>query len=216
MTYLTLEDSRALEEAIQLIQRGGVVAFPTDTVYGMGASLQHPEALRRVYDLKGRSPDKPLPILISRAEMIDRLSPEPDESLIELAMRFWPGPLTIVVPADSSLPGEVKAPDGTIGVRMPNHSIPLAIAERNGGAIAVTSANLTGHAPTHSAAEIRDTHALKVDLVLDGGRSPQENASTVIRVEDGDLVILREGVIDRQTLTVAWTGLEPQGSVRIG
>ena len=127
MAYLSLEDGRALEVAIGVLQHGGVIAFPTDTVYGIGASLEHPAALRRIYDLKGRSPDKPLPILISRAEIIDQLSPDVDERLIELAQQFWPGALTIVLPAADHLPAEVKAPDNTIGVRLPKPRYGVAV-----------------------------------------------------------------------------------------
>ena len=204
MAYLSLEDGRALEEAIRVLQHGGVIAFPTDTVYGIGASLEHPAALRRIYDLKGRSPDKPLPILISRPDVIDRLSPSVDERLIELAQRFWPGALTIVLPAAEHLPAEVKAPDNTIGVRLPNHSIPLTIAERAGGAIATTSANLSGADAAHAATEIQEAFGSDIDVILDGGFSPQQNASTVIRLVDGEIVVLREGVISAEALHTAW------------
>ncbi len=204
MAYLSLEDSRALEQAIAELQHGGVIAFPTDTVYGIGADLGHPPALRRIYDLKGRAPDKPLPILIARLEVLDDLSPDVDERLVDLAEHFWPGALTIVLPAGGNLPAEVKAPDNTIGVRLPNHSIPLTIAERAGGAIATTSANLSGQEAAHSASEIRDAFGSDIDLILDGGMTPQANPSTVIRVDDGEIVVLREGVISAQELQSAW------------
>lgn len=204
MAYLTLEDSRALEKAISTLQHGGVIAFPTDTVYGMGASLEHPSALRRIYDLKGRAPDQPLPILIAQLHMLDKLSPEIDERLIDLAEQFWPGALTIVLPAADHLPAEVKAPDNTIGVRLPNHSIPLTIAERAGGAIATTSANISGQNPAHAAKEIQDAFGNGIDVVLDGGFTPQENPSTVVRMVDGEIVILREGVITAEELRQAW------------
>lgn len=204
MAYLTLEDSRALEQAIGELQHGGVIAFPTDTVYGIGASLEHPAALRRIYDLKGRQPDKPLPILIARVEVLDQLSPDVDERLVDLAEQFWPGALTIVVPAADHLPAEVKAPDNTIGVRLPNHSIPLTIAERAGGAIATTSANHSGRDAAHSASEIRDAFGTEIDLILDGGFAPQSNPSTVIRVVDGEIIMLRAGVISEEELKQAW------------
>lgn len=204
MAYLSLEDSRALEQASGALQHGGVVAFPTDTVYGIGASLDHPAALRRIYDLKGRSPDKPLPILISRVEVLDQLSSDVDERLVELAEQFWPGALTIVLAAALHLPAEVKAPDNTIGVRLPNHSIPLTLAERAGGAIATTSANLSGQASAHAASEIHDAFGGTIDVILDGGFAPQENPSTVIRVVNGEIVVLREGVISATELRAAW------------
>lgn len=207
MSYLSLEDGRALEQAIGALSHGGVVAFPTDTVYGIGASLEHAEALRRIYDLKGRQPDKPLPILIARVDVLDDLSPDVDERLIELAQKFWPGALTIVLPAADHLPAEVRAPDNTIGVRLPNHSIPLTIAERLGGAIATTSANISGQAAALSAAEIQESFGAKLDVILDGGFAPQENPSTVIRVMAGEIVILREGAIAAEELHSAWQGL---------
>ncbi len=207
MAYLSLEDGRALEQAIEVLNRGGVIAFPTDTVYGIGAGLQHPEALRRIYDLKGRQPDKPLPILISRPEVIDKLSPNVDERLIELAQLFWPGALTVVMPAADHLPAEVKAPDNTIGVRLPNHSIPLTIADHSGGAIVATSANLSGQEAAHTATEIREAFGGTIDVILDGGFAPAANASTVIRVTDGEIVVLREGVISRGELRTVWENL---------
>lgn len=207
MSYLSLEDGRALEEAIGVLQGGGVIAFPTDTVYGIGASLQHPAALQRIYDLKGRSFDKPLPILISRPEVIDDLCPEVDERIVELAQQFWPGALTVVIPAADWLPAEVRAPDNTIGVRLPNHSIPLTIAERAGGAIAATSANRSGTESAHAASEIADQFGGKIDVILDGGFAPQENPSTVIRVTDGAVEVLREGVIISDELQAAWADL---------
>lgn len=204
MAYLSLQDSRALEQAISELQHGGVIAFPTDTVYGIGASLEHPAALRRIYDLKGRSPDKPLPILIARVEVLDELSPDVDERLVDLAEQFWPGALTIVLPAADHLPAEVKAPDNTIGVRLPNHSIPLTIAERSGGAIATTSANVSGHDSAHSASEIQEAFGTDIDLILDGGFAPQSNPSTVIRVVAGEIVVLREGAISADELRNTW------------
>ena len=207
MAYLSLEDGRALEEAISVLSHGGVVAFPTDTVYGMGGSLDHPEALRRIYDLKGRQPDKPLPILISRASVVDELSPDVGERLIELALQFWPGALTVVLPAADHLPAEVKAPDNTIGIRFSNHSIPLTIAERLGGAVAATSASLSGQPAAISAVEIRDVLGGQIDVILDGGFSPQENPSTVIRVVDGEIVVLREGAIRADEINAAWQDL---------
>ena len=204
MVYLSLEDNRALDNAVSTLQHGGVISFPTDTVYGIGASLEYPNALRRIYDIKGRSAAKPLPILISRIEMLDKLSPDVDESLVELAEQFWPGALTIVIPAADHLPAEVKAADNTIGVRLPNHSIPLTIAERAGGAIATTSANLSGQDAALAASTIQEVFGAAIDVVLDGGFAPQENPSTVIRVTDGDIVVLREGAVSAEDIRRAW------------
>lgn len=205
MAFLSLEDGRALETAIQSMQHGGVVVFPTDTVYGVGASLKHGAALARIFDVKGRQPDKSLPILISRPEMIATLTENPDEDLLRLASRFWPGPLTVVLPAKATLPPEVKAPDGTVGVRVPDHSIALTIAQHNGGAIAATSANLSGQPPARRAEEVRASLGDRVDVILDGGIAPGGLASTVIR-RDGDTIsVIREGAISNDTIQQAWS-----------
>lgn len=204
MTFLSLEDGRALEIAIESMQKGGVIAFPTDTVYGIGASLAHREALIRVYDIKGRSHEKPLPILISRPDVVSTLTDEPDQDLLRLASRFWPGPLTVILKANASLPDEVKAPDGTFGVRVPDHSIALTIAQHNGGAIATSSANRSGQPAACRAEEIRESLGCEIDVILDGGIAPQRLASTVIRREGDTITIVREGAIANETIQDAW------------
>ncbi|HEV2074028.1 MAG TPA: L-threonylcarbamoyladenylate synthase [Thermomicrobiales bacterium] len=204
MSYLSLEDKRALETAIATMQGGGVIAFPTDTVYGIGASLSHRDALTRVYDIKGRSHEKPLPVLVSRADVIDRLANQPDPELLRLASHFWPGPLTIILKAGDTLPTEVIAPDGTFGVRIPDHSIALTIAQHNGGAIAVSSANRSGEPPACHAEEILQALGGEIDVILDGGIAPRSLASTVIRREDDTITVIREGAISSEIIQEAW------------
>jgi L-threonylcarbamoyladenylate synthase len=212
MTFLSLEDGRALEIAIESMQHGGVIAFPTDTVYGIGASLQHRDALRRVYDIKGRPREKPLPILVSRPEVIATLTDEPDRELLRLAARFWPGPLTVILKANISLPAEVVAPDGTFGVRVPDHSIALTIAQHNGGAIATSSANRSGAPPACHAEEIQETLGGEIDVILDGGIAPQSTASTVIRREGDTITIVRDGAISSETIQEAWDAIRHEPS----
>lgn len=204
MSFLSLEDKRALETAIATMQKGGIIAFPTDTVYGIGASLAHRHALTRIYDVKGRSPEKPLPVLVSRPEVIDTLTDAPDRELLELASHFWPGSLTVILKAGKALPPEVLAPDGTFGVRIPDHSIALTIAQHNGGAIAVSSANRSGEPPACRAEEIRDSLGGEIDVILDGGIAPQKLASTVIRREGDTINIVRLGAISSETIQQAW------------
>jgi L-threonylcarbamoyladenylate synthase len=215
MAVLSLEDGRALEIAIKSMQQGGVIAFPTDTVYGIGASLLHHDALTRVYDIKGRSHEKPLPILVSRPEVINTLTDEPDPDLLRLAARFWPGPLTIILKANNSLPVEVVAPDGTFGVRVPDHSIALTIAQHNGGAIATSSANRSGMPPACHAGEIRDAFGGEIDVILDGGIAPQSTASTVIRREGDTITIVREGAISSETIHNAWEAIRHEASAPV-
>lgn len=214
MGYLTLEEGRALEDAITTIQNGGVVAFPTDTVYGVGASLDHRDAMARIYRIKGRAQEKPIPILVSRPDVIETLTDEPDHELIELALRFWPGPLTVILKAKDSLPPEVQAPDGTFGVRVPDHSVPLAIAQHNGGAIATTSANLSGMPPATTAKAIEEMMGDALDIILDGGIAPGDTASTVIRRKGDTISVIREGSVSSIELRDAWASIMRGGTVQ--
>jgi L-threonylcarbamoyladenylate synthase len=207
MSYLSLEAPRALETAIISMQHGGVIAFPTDTVYGIGASLSHEPALARIFDIKGRAGDKPLPILVAQPGEIGKLTDDPDPELLRLAAQFWPGPLTVVLRGRTELPAEVKAPDGTIGIRVPDHSVALIIAQRNGGAIAVTSANRSGNPPACTAEEIRDQLGGEVDVILDGGIAPCGLPSTVIRREGDTIIVIREGAIPSSRIMDAWRSI---------
>lgn len=205
MKLLTLEEPRALEQAISAMQHGGIVAFPTDTVYGIGASLTFPEALERIFEIKGRDKDRPLPLLLSSPAQLAKVTDDVDPDLLRLASAFWPGPLTIALPALDSLPPQVVAADGTVGVRVPDHSVALILAQRCGGAIAVTSANLSGQAPALRPDQIDPALADNLDLVLDGGIARGGVASAVIRLEDATINVIREGAISGTEIVAAWS-----------
>lgn len=204
MKFLSLEEPRALERAIASIQRGGVIAFPTDTVYGLGGSLSHPSALDRIYEMKGRDRSRSLPILLASPADLTKVTGGVTPALLAMARMFWPGPLTIAVPALASLPGQVVASDNTVGVRVPDHSVALTIAQRCGGAIAATSANVSGEPPACRGDEIDRGLAEMVDLVLDGGIAPCGLPSSVVRPEGDTIVVIREGAIPAATLLAAW------------
>lgn len=207
MKPLTLEEPRALERAISAIQHGGVIAFPTDTVYGVGASLAFPPALNRIFEIKGRDRRRTLPVLLASPGDLSRVTPAVDPDLLALARHFWPGPLTIAVPALDSLPAEVVAEDGTVGVRVPDHSVALTITFRCGGAIAATSANPSGQRPACRAEEIDAALAGRLDIVLDGGLAPCGLASTVIRLEGATISCIREGAIPAGKIQSAWEAI---------
>lgn len=204
MTLLTLEEPRALEQAISTMQHGGLVAFPTDTVYGIGASLAFPAALDRIFEIKGRDRERTLPLLLASPAEVSKVTANPDPQLLELASMFWPGPLTIALPALDSLPPQVVAEDGTVGVRVPDHSIALILAQRNGGAIATTSANLSGQAPALHTSDIDASLVESLDLILDGGIAKGGLASTVIRLGDATISVIREGAIPTAEIEAAW------------
>ncbi|MGC4190865.1 MAG: L-threonylcarbamoyladenylate synthase [Thermomicrobiales bacterium] len=204
MVLLRLEEPRALEQAIAALQRGGVIAYPTDTVYGVGASIHYPGALGRIYEIKGRKAEAPLPILLASSGDLAKVSTGVDPLLLALASRFWPGPLTVAVPAKPSLPPQVIAADSTVGVRVPAHSIALTLAQRVGGVLATTSANISGQPPATKASEISQPLRNRLDLILDGGISRNGKASTVIRLEGDTIHIIREGAIPAGTIQAAW------------
>jgi L-threonylcarbamoyladenylate synthase len=209
---LSLETPRALEETIHTVQHGGVVAFPTDTVYGIGASLNHPDALRRIYDIKGRDVANPLPVLLSSIDRIDLVAEIPDALVLGLLRHFWPGGLTIALPARAGVPREVVHPDGTVGVRVPNHSIALTLCERAGGALATTSANRSGEPPACSPGDITDQLDDAIDIVLHGGFTPCGEPSTVIRVENATIAMIRAGSVASQDVQDVWSRIQ-EGTV---
>jgi L-threonylcarbamoyladenylate synthase len=194
----------AIEMAADLIAAGGVVAIPTDTVYGIAASLSQPEALRRVYEIKGRDLAKPLPILVSSTDALARLIPEVDPNIALLLNVYWPGPLTVVLTASSGMPAEVLAPDETVGIRLPNHLLAIELIERSGGAVACTSANISGKSAALSAREVLDTIGRSLDGVVKGGVAPGGVPSTIIRITDGAIFLLREGPIPIEHIRATW------------
>jgi L-threonylcarbamoyladenylate synthase len=197
---------QAAEWAAERLVAGGLVAFPTDTVYGLGASLAEPDALRRVFAIKDRPANRVLPVLLASVDDLALVTGERAIAprLHDLLDRHWPGPLTVAVPARAGLPPEVVAPDGTVGVRVPNHPLALRLLEAAGGAIAATSANRSGQPPLGTAAEVAAALGDDLDLLLDGGATPGLLPSTVVAVADGALVILREGAIPAAELLEGW------------
>lgn len=194
---------RAIEWTAERIAEGGVVAIPTDTVYGIAASLAHPAAIERIYEIKQRPESQPLPVLISSIGALSRLV-HLNEEVIPLLDTFWPGPLTVVLPAASQLPSRVLGPDGTVGVRLPNHYIAIEVIEKAGGAIVCTSANRSGEPPAESAREVADTIGSELDLILDSGKAPGGVASTVVALDDLSLRFIREGAISMTEVIRIW------------
>jgi L-threonylcarbamoyladenylate synthase len=204
MTILRLEEPRALERTIEILRRGGLAAFPTDTVYGIGASLAFPEALDRIYDSKLRDRDRVLPVLIASPADLLGVATKMDDDLMRLASRYWPGPLTVAVPAKPHLPSQVVAADGTVGVRVPDHSVALVLAKHCGGALAVTSANVSGQPPARRAGDLPPELVDRLDMVLDGGIARGGQPSTVIGREGDTITIIREGAVSAADIEAAW------------
>jgi L-threonylcarbamoyladenylate synthase len=193
----------AIDWTAERIASGGVVAIPTDTVYGVAASMAHAAALDRIYEIKGRPDRMPLPVLVSSIDALSHLV-ELDDAVIPLLDAFWPGPLTVVLPASTRVPMRALGPGNTVGVRLPNHPIAIEVIEKSGGAIACTSANRTGEEPASTATEVAESIGEKLDLILDGGKSPGGVASTVVAVDGLTLRFIREGAISMTEVIRIW------------
>jgi len=173
----------SFEQAAQVLNGGGVAVIPTDTVYGLAARPDFPEAVERLYTIKGREKRKPIALLASDLEQVERFCGAPLTGLArELAQRHWPGALTMVI--------------GSEGLRIPNHDRTRALIAACGGVLRVTSANLSGRRPATDAPQALAEVGLSADCVVDDGLSPGGTASTVVRVHpDGSIEVLREGPV---------------------
>jgi len=198
---LSADHPIALTHAADVLQHGGLVAFPTDTVYGLAVLPYEADIVERLYIVKGRSNDRAIAILLGEAAQWKLVASEMGEIAERLAKRFWPGPLTLVVPRLASLP-EVLSPQPTIGVRMPDHPVALALLCMV-GPLAVTSANQSGQHNAASASEVLEQLGGRIHLVLDGGRAPGGVPSTVVDCTGEELVVLRQGPITLEELSDA-------------
>jgi len=203
-TVLSAEAPEALRQAVAVLQRGGLVAFPTDTVYGVGAAAFAAEAVQRLYEVKGRSAEKAIAVLVAREADLTQVAAALTPSARALALRFWPGPLTLVVPKHPALPEAVSA-GPTVGVRQPDHPVAQALL-RLSGPLAATSANLSGQSSATTAEEVLSQLGGRIDLLLDGGQTPGGVASTVIDCTAEPPVILRPGPISAATIEAALKG----------
>jgi L-threonylcarbamoyladenylate synthase len=183
----------ALSTAIDILQKGGLVALPTDTVYGLAAMVTDGLAIDRLYQAKERSPQKAIAVLIGSMDQIDRVVGQFSAKARRLALRFWPGALTLVLPQHPGLPANLS-PTPTIGVRMPDHSFTLDLL-RQAGPLATTSANISGGLNPQDASDVLAQLDGRIELVLDGGPVPGGVPSTVVDCTGENLVILREGAI---------------------
>jgi len=196
--FLNSGDPDALTYAFEILLAGELVAFPTDTVYGLGALVFDHKAVERIFASKGRSAEKSIPVLLASAEQLARVTVQVPELAAKLADRFWPGPLTLIVPKHPAVP-EAVSPTETVGVRVPNHPTTRALL-RLSGPLAVTSANLSGHEGPSTAVEVRAQLDGRIALILDGGRTPGGVPSTVVDCMGRELKILRQGPVTQEQI----------------
>lgn len=190
-----------IQPALNILKQGGIVAFPTDTVYGVGALAFDNAAIESIYTAKDRPLEKAIPILIGDLNDLETVGINIPDMALRLAARFWPGPLTCIIPKKHTLPPAVSA-TSTVAVRIPDHPHALALL-RAAGPMAVTSANISGAASPISAQEVFEQLNGRIPLILDGGETPGGIPSTLVDCTGETPVILREGPVTMENLISA-------------
>jgi L-threonylcarbamoyladenylate synthase len=188
-------DPTAITHAAATLGMGGVVAVPTDTLYGLAVDPWNPAAVARVFAIKGRENDRALPLVAADVGQVRRWIGELNPVAARLAEQFWPGPLTLVMRAPDTLAPEVTGGGATIGVRVPSHAVARALCAAFGRPVTATSANISGESPTASPDEVADRLGSDLDVLIDSGRTPGGPASTVVDVTQIDLRLIRAGAV---------------------
>lgn len=184
-----------IKKASEIIKKGGVVAFPTETVYGLGADALNPRAVAKIYEIKNRPSFDPLIVHICSIDMVYKVSERVDEISKKLMERFWPGPLTLVLPKKEIVPNITTAGLDTVALRMPANKIALKLIEYSSTPIAAPSANPFGYVSPTNALQVAEMLGDRVDLILDGGKTTFGVESTIIMVKEGKVFLLRPGAL---------------------
>ncbi|MEO7970081.1 MAG: L-threonylcarbamoyladenylate synthase [bacterium] len=187
-------------EAARIIANGGLIAFRTDTFYGVGADPLNAAAVAKIRELKGREENKPILLLISDMDQLERFVGDQSGIFGLVAIGHWPAPLTLIGSARSELPSELTAGTNTIGVRLPADENVRALVRACGGALTATSANVSGAAPATTAKEVADCFPTGIDLIIDGGAVTATEPSTVLDLSSAEPRLVREGAISRAAL----------------
>ena len=195
------DDHKSIQRALEVLQKGGLVAFPTDTVYGLGALAFDGNAVESIYLAKDRPIEKAIPVLIGDRADLEKVSAGITDVVRILASHFWPGPLTIIVPKKPTLPEAVSA-TATVGVRIPDHPVARALL-RSTGPLAVTSANLSGQPSPSTAQELFEQLNGRIELIIDGGKTPGGVPSTLVDCMGSEIKVLREGPISLEQILSA-------------
>ena len=185
-----------LQEVINVIKKGGIIAFPTDTVYGLACDCFNSEAIKKIFRIKERPAYKPINVLTDSVEKMYKVVDSINNKELELIGKYMPGDLTIILNKNEKVPSILTAGIDTIGVRIPNNAIALKILESSKNPLAVTSANKSGKSSGLEVADFINTFKDDIDIIIDGGKTPTVVASTIIKVVDGKIKVLRQGNIN--------------------
>jgi L-threonylcarbamoyladenylate synthase len=192
---LSATESETLQEAVRLLRNGGVIAYPTETFYGLGADAGNETAVRRIFSVKGRDFRNPVPLIIGEERILPHYAAEIPKAATPLIKALWPGPLTLIFRAAARVNRLLTGGTGKIGLRLSSHTVAASLARSLDGALTSTSANVSGEAECSSAAEVIDRIGDRIDLIVDGGATAGKAASTIVDVTVDPPVILREGAV---------------------
>jgi L-threonylcarbamoyladenylate synthase len=193
-----------LDRAVRYLKDGGVVAIPTDTLYGLAADVFNHGAIDRVFAVKGRSETSALPVLVNGWEQVHMVATDVPPQAKRLASRFWPGALTLVVLKADGLPDRLTAGGPTVAIRMPDHTVPIELMNGLGGPITGTSANVSGGPDPSTLAELTARIGARVDYIVQSGPVPRGIASTIVDITSGQPRLLREGAIPFDLVLATW------------
>jgi L-threonylcarbamoyladenylate synthase len=185
--------SDALAAAAAVIRRGGLVAFPTETYYGLGAAYHDVAALKKLFTLKRRPEKKPVPLIAGSEKTLELVAQQLDNRAVSIVKQFWPGPLTLLLPAKAGLPGLLTAGTGNVAVRIPGKSFALELARALEFPVTATSANISGSPPADDAVGVTGYFGEGLDLIIDGGRTPGGAPSTIVRLSGETVTLVRQG-----------------------
>ena len=194
-------DKAGMKKAGDIIKSGGLVAFPTETVYGLGGDAFNPSSSKKIYAAKGRPSDNPLIVHIAELSALDRLSDGIPETLYKLADAFWPGPLTMIIKKLASVPDETTGGLDTVAIRMPHHPVALELIREGGGYIAAPSANASGRPSPTLASHVSEDLSGRIDMIIDGGEVGIGIESTIVDLSSDVPVILRPGYVTEKMLS---------------
>lgn len=189
-----------IDKVSTIIRKGGIVILPTETVYGIGCSCFDLDAVKKIYEIKERPYTKPISVLVSNINMVNMVANDISEIEYKVINAFFPGPLTIVLNKNDSIPNILVSNGSTIGVRMADNDLTNTIIEKSGTPLAVSSANESGKKSNININDIYDIFKDKVDYYVDGGISKIGISSTVVKIENNEVIILREGVITKEEI----------------
>lgn len=197
---LTSIMAQKIEKGISILANGGIIAYPTDTVYGLGACYDNVQAIKRIYEAKNRPVNMPLPLLLAEVSWIERVTFSIPEVACQLIDSFLPGALTLVMKKSDNIPDIVSGGKETVAVRIPDHFITIALINGVGRPLIGTSANLNGHSSALSAEEVYNQLGEKIDYILDGGVCPGGKESSIVDVTGKIPKLLREGAITKKDI----------------